>query len=429
MWPLVVVFLTLAQSAAAGATVRVSIASSGSQGDADSSSPSLSGNGRFVAFASNADNLVPGDTNGVTDIFVRDVVSGTTERVSVSSSGAQADAASFAPRITPDGRFVVFASNANNLVSGDTNGTTDVFLHDRTTGVTELESVSSSGVQGNGNLGSGAPAVSSDGRFVAFASAATNFLANDANLGADDVFVRDRSLGTTELISLSSTGVQGNSGSVGPSISADGRFVSFDSQATNLVPHDGNGNFDVFVRDRVAGTTTRVSVTSSGAERAGLSGDNSISADGRFVAFDSRASFVRQDTHPFQRCCYDVYIHDLVTAKTELISVSILGTSGNADSRFPSVSADGTLVAFYSKATNLIANDSNGAWDVFVRDRGIPATTTRASVSSSGTAGNLASTLTSISSDGTVVGFESEASNLVTGDTNRAMDIFEHQLS
>src|SRR4051794_1659284 len=250
--------VAVAAPAWAGSTERVSVGPGGRQADGDSFFPSISADGRFVAFYSYATNLVPGDTNGQLDGFVRDRLKGTTERVSVGPGGRQGDGPSSLPSISGDGRFVTFRSGATNLVSGDTNGRTDVFVRDRLKGTTERVSVSSSGAQGDDD--SDWASISSDGRFVAFMSAATNLVKGDTNRACDeegtcspDVFVRDRLKGTTERVSVSSSGKQTSSGSFSyfPSISGDGRFVAFGSDATNLVPGDTNREGDIFVRDRV----------------------------------------------------------------------------------------------------------------------------------------------------------------------------------
>jgi Tol biopolymer transport system component len=207
-----------------------------------------------------------------------------TRRVSVSSAGAEANQPSLNPSISANGRFVAFESDASNLVGSDDNGTTDIFVRDRWTGKTRRVSVSSAGVEGNGR--SRNASISADGRFVAFESEASNLVGNDGN-PYWDIFVRDRTTGKTRRVSVSSAGVQGDGDSQNASISADGRFVAFDSGASNLIGNDGNPYTDVFVRDRTTGKTKRVSVSSAGAEGNGNSSNASISADGRFVAFDS----------------------------------------------------------------------------------------------------------------------------------------------
>src|SRR5437016_8015596 len=250
------------RSADAQTTERVSVASGGTEGNGASLSSALSADGRFVAFVSAATDLVAADTNGVSDVFVHDRQTGATERVSVASGGAEGNGSSgligfaFPPALSADGRFIAFVSFATNLVAGDTNGATDVFVHDRQTGTTERVSVASGGTQSNAaSLGS---ALSADGRFVAFQSDATNLVAGDTN-GATDVFVRDRQTGMTERVSVASDGTQANNVSSYPALSADGRFVAFESDATNLVAGDTNGATDVFVHDRQTGATERVS--------------------------------------------------------------------------------------------------------------------------------------------------------------------------
>ena len=222
------------------------------QADGESSSPAISADGRFVAFVSFATNLVPGDSNGRGDVFVRDRLTQTTERVSVDSAGTEGNSGSDGPSISANGRFVVFWSDATNLVRGDTNGVADVFVRDRLTRTTERVSVDSAGNEGNGASGLHSHSeysISADGRFVAFVSSATNLVPGDTN-GAADVFVHDRLTRTTERVSVDSAGNEANSSSFDPVISADGRFVAFSSAATNLVPGDTNEQPDVFVRDR-----------------------------------------------------------------------------------------------------------------------------------------------------------------------------------
>src|SRR3990170_4575657 len=250
--------------AAPGTTERASVSTAGAQGDAISGYPAISGDGRYVAFRSAASNLVPGDDNAVQDIFVHDRQTGATERVSVTSAGGQATNYSDEPAISGDGRYVAFRSPATNLVAADTNALSDVFVHDRQTGATERVSVTSAGGQGSGGH-SYEPSVSDDGRYVAFRSRATNLVAGDTN-GTDDVFVRDRQTGVTVRVSVDSSGVQGNGGSYEPSVSGDGRYVAFRSVASNLVPGDDNAVQDIFVHDRQTGATERVSVTSAGGQ-------------------------------------------------------------------------------------------------------------------------------------------------------------------
>src|SRR5581483_4479049 len=263
----------------------------------DSFSPAVSADGRYVAFASDATNLVPGDTNNATDVFVHDRQAGTTTRVSVAAGGGQAGDASFGPSLSGDGGIVAFVSRSADLVAGDTAGGEDVFVRDLRAGKTTRVSRGGS---------ASAPVVSADGRVVAFASAASAMVPGDTN-GASDVFAFDRETGATERVSVGPAGAQGDRASVAPALSADGRFVAFASDATDLVPGDTNQRSDVFVRDRRLGTTIRVSVGSGGqADRP--SATPQVSADGRFVAFQSAADdLVPGDTNSAP----DIFVHDL----------------------------------------------------------------------------------------------------------------------
>jgi Tol biopolymer transport system component len=294
-----------------GVSERVSVASDGSQANGASRETRISADGRFVAFACHASNLVPGDTNGLSDAFVHDRLTGETWRVNVSTSGDQADGETFHLNINDDGRFVVFESRADNLVPGDTNTDPDAFVRDWQTGITERVSVSSSGEQGNCCSGHvGGFAISADANYVAFGSTSTNLVPGDTN-NAVDVFLRDRLASTTERVSVSGPGEQADAGGGSPDLSSDGRYMAFLSSATNLVPGDTNGVCDVFVRDLLASLTERVSVSSTGEQ-----------ANGETPGF------------PYAR-----------------------------------ISADGRCVVFQSDATNLVPGDTNGLSDIFVRVR------------------------------------------------------------
>ncbi|MBK7644637.1 MAG: PD40 domain-containing protein [Planctomycetes bacterium] len=297
---------------------------------------------------------------------MRDLVAGTTQLVSVDSSGAQANGASghFGDTISSDGRFVAFRSAATNLVTGDTNAALDVFVRDRVNSTTERVSVSTSGMQGNGI--SQEPAISADGRYVAFQSLATNLVAGDTN-AVEDVFLRDRQLNQTVRVSLGPGGAQSNGASREPSISANGNCVSFSSLASNLVASDLNGVDDIFLRDHPNATTELVSVSTGGAQGNSASFDPSaISSDGRYVAFYSVAwNLVTSDTNGVA----EVFLRDRLFGTTERLSVATSGTQGNAASHAPSISADGHVIAFESLATNLVVGDANAVMDVFARER------------------------------------------------------------
>jgi Tol biopolymer transport system component len=408
-----------------GSTERVSVDSGGNQSVGPSfagpfaSPPSISADGRFVAFAAWARNLAPGDTNGFGDVFVRDRGAGVTERLSVDGAGTEANDTIHQPALSADGRFVAFVSAATNLVPGDTNGQSDVFVHDRRTRTTERVSVASAGSEGSG--WSDRPAISADGRFVAFVSAAPDLVPGDTN-GRADVFVHDRQTRTTERVNVDSAGTQADGESESPALSADGRFVAFVSAATNLVPGDTNGRADVFVHDRQTRTTERVSVDSAGTQADRESASPALSADGRFVAFSSGATnLVPGDTNGQS----DVFVHDRQTRATERVSVDSAGTEADGWSDRPAISAGGRFVAFCTFATNLMAGDTNGQWDEFVHDRQTR-TTERVSVDNAGTEANASSHSPSISAGGRFVVFASDATNLVPGDTNWVRDVFLH---
>ncbi len=405
------------RAVAATTTERISVSSAGVEGNRASWGTSISADGRFVAFESWARTLVGTDTNGTDDVFVRDRRNGTTERVSVSSAGVESNDRSSEPSISANGRFVAFSSSGSNLVENDNNRVPDIFVRDRRDGTTTRISVSSASVEAN--LHSYGPSISANGRFVAFYSYASNLVRNDHNRAAD-VFVRDLRNGTTTRISVSSAGIKGNSASYDPAISANGRFVAFWSVASNLVENDTNGTDDVFVHDRRNGTTERVSVSSAGVEGNDRSSDPSISASGRLVAFSSYSkNLVENDTDHAS----DIFVHDRKTRTTTRVSASYTGLECNGGSYGPSISADGRSVAFWSSASNLVRNDTNIANDVFVRDR-TDGTTTLISATSAGSGGNASSYDGSISADGRFVTFWSYASNLVENDTNGRPDDF-----
>ena len=417
----VTILLLVALQPYAQTTERVSVNSAGVQGTSASFSGYPSAEGRYVVFYSYAPNLVAGDTNGTSDVFVHDRLTGDTTRVSVHSSGTQGNGYSSTPCISLGGRFVGFASFASNLVEGDTNGAEDAFVHDRQTVQTWRVSIDSLGVAGN-NFSTN-PSISADGRVVAFTSAANNLVSNDTN-GCNDVFVHDRQTGATTRVSVDSAGNQGNSVSSTSrwsSISADGRYVTFQSAASNLVSGDTNAADDVFVHDRYLGETSRVSIDSSGHQANALSYSGSICGDGAAVAFLSGATnLVPGDTNGYR----DVFVRDLRYSVTNRISVDSSGSQSDADSGCALISCDGRNVAFSSGATNLVVGDTNGHADMFLHDRQ-SGQTTRVSISSAGGQGNgPTANEGGVAADGRAVAFSSEATNLVSGDTNGVSDVF-----
>ena len=404
-------------------TSLISLNSAGAQANRDSYMPIVSRNGRVVVFYSDASNLVSGDNNSRRDVFLRDRATLTTEMISVASSGAPGNNDSYSLAVSTTGRFVVFMSDATTLVPLDTNAKRDIFLRDRSLGSTERISVSSSGVQSNG--WSYSADVSADGRFVVFANDGSNLDPTDFN-GQPDVYVRDRTLGTTTLLTRGNTGLAaagvsddvhctpdfryisftcsaldlltpsllpyaypqvyvydsltavftletidpqgggGNADTLYQSISDDGQMVAFTTRATDLVPGSPMGTADVFVRNRQTHTTSHVSVPVNGSNTNGLCGPVSISANGRYVAYDSVANnlFVG-DTNGRS----DIFVRDLATGTTTLASVSIWCGLGTEPSQSPSISADGRIVVFDSIAAQLIGADLNDYRDVFLNDR------------------------------------------------------------
>lgn len=399
------------------AVVLASISADLTPANGASAAPALSADGRFVAFASASNNLVNGDSNNQSDIFVYDKQNGTMQRVSISSQGDQANGASSAPTISGDGRYIAFVSSATNLISGDTNGADDLFVYDRQQQTTARISVTHNGAQANDR--SQSPAFSSDGHFVVYASRATNLVPGDTN-NALDIFRYDLQTGTVARVSVDSSGNEGNFFSEFPSISSDGRFIAFSSVASNLVPGDSNNETDVFVRDMQAGTTARVSISNSGAQASGTSQRPAITGDGRWIAFESSApNLVENDTNALA----DVFLRDTIAGTTQRVSVASDGSESNGISNLASISQDGALVAFSSVASNLVPNDSNNAADVFVY--GVASTSTqRLSLSNTRLQSDASSTAPAMSADGRFLAFSSAATNLVTGDSNALTDIF-----
>jgi Tol biopolymer transport system component len=386
----------------------------------ESYAPSISTDGRYVAFDSDAENLVPGDNNAQNDVFVRDRVTGRTELVSVNTSGQQGDKGSFTPSISGDGRWVAFVSDADNLVPGDTNQASDVFLRDRGTRKTIRLSVA---LDGRETLGGAGPAVSAGGRWVVY-NVASPLVSTGTDEDLDGMFVYDTRTRRAQRLGH----IEGDE----PTISADGRYVAFSSEARDLVPGDSNRKADCFVFDRRTGTTTRVSVggtksMGNGWFRGHKQGNKEstgavISADGHYLAFVSTAgNLVPRDTNSHD----DVFVRDLRAGATRLVSVGLHGRGANGVSGAPSLSADGQTVVFLSRASNLIPHDSNGFdYDVFRVD--LPnGAISRVNVTLTGARANgPTSSFPMISGDGRVVTFGSRASNLVRGDTNDHDDVF-----
>lgn len=416
-------------SAAPGDISRISVDGSGNQSDGESDWPTMSADGRYIAFYSYASNLVPNDTNDASDVFVRDTQTGAVTRVSLSSAGVEANADSHDAVISADGRYVSFISLATNLApQTDFPNTYDVFVHDRQTGATTAVSVTLSNTLSTSN--SYHQTISADGRYIAFNSSVANFVAGDTN-GISDVFVWDRQTGTLTRASVDSNEVQGNGASAFTAISDDGRYIAFHSESTNLVLNDTNGVNDIFIRDTVAGTTTRISVASGGSQA--LNGGSrypAISSDGRYITFQSLASnLVAGDTNGK----WDIFLHDTQTGATSLVSVALGGGFADGDSTKSAISQDGRYVVFDTAATNLADTDTNGVNDIYLRDM-LAETTTWVSLNSNNAVGAGrppydvdGSNYPFISPNGQYVLFKSFATNLVSGDTNDTADIYLYE--
>lgn len=396
-----------------------SLGDDGSLANEESFNGTISFDGKIIAFSSQATNLIPFDENGQPDAFVRNRALGTTRRISNGLLGHEANGPSRDTSIAGEGRYVAFWSAAANLVIGDTNNRGDIFVYDRETQIITRVSVTHDGGEANGT--SLNPSISADGRFVAFESLATNLVPGDTN-GVIDVFIRDRDLQTTIRASVSHLdGEQGNGPSVEPAMSTDGRWVAFTSTASNLVALDNNGVDDVFIHDRVTDETLRVSVSSQGIEGDGRSNEPHIGGDGgQFIVFKTESTTFSDFDDNGEA---DIYMHDRRAGTTILVSLSLGGSIGNSSSNNPVITEDGTLVAFDSRSTNLVPLDTNDRPDVFLRDL-VEGTTRIVSVSREGVQAEFGSTRPDITAAGEFIVFESKSGGLVPGDINGFTDIF-----
>jgi Tol biopolymer transport system component len=410
---------------AQSATELISATPSGASADETGAfgRPQWSAGGQVV-FTSTSPNLVAGDTNGRRDVFVRDLATGTTTLVSAGLNGLPANNDSDDASISADGRYVAFGSLASNLVAGDSNGFADVFVRDLQTGTTARISLPPGGGQANGNSALGSPAmISANGRYVAFSSTAQNLAPGKPDF-TREVYVADRQAGTLVRASVPQAGGWENGASDAASVSNDG-VAAFQSAASNLVANDGNGARDVFLRDTTAGTTLLVShaptgEAANGASMAGLPG---ITPDGARVVFSSGASnLVPDDTN----LASDVFLYDRAADAFGLVSTGDGGAPAKGTSTDPSVSDDGRWVAFASFAANIVPGDGDGTTDIFVRDMS-SGTTQRASVTPDGGDPDGISQLPTLSPDGAEVAFASKATNLVPAD-GAGWDIFAHRV-
>jgi Tol biopolymer transport system component len=355
---------------AGGVNILVSVGLDGLSGSgvspaaSGSGEPAISANGRYVAFSSDATNLVPGDTNNQRDVFVRDLVSETTTLVSVGNGGQPSNGTSNVPSISADGRYVAFASLGKTLVNGDTNNVADIFVRDTQLGTTKRVNLTAGGAQSLGGA-SNRPSISADGSRVVYESSATNVVPGDTK-GRSLVYLRDRTASTTVRVSTSTTGKVPNHSSYLAAISGDGTQVVFGSLASNLVGGDTNGLADVFAYDVATATRSLVTVGAGGAPADGPSYGRALSFDGRYVAFASDAN--NFDTDGPQSSSSDVFEVDRDTGDVILITSDSTGAKANGDSFKPAMSADGTILAYRSDATDVVfQSDDNGASDVYAR--------------------------------------------------------------
>jgi Tol biopolymer transport system component len=406
---------TFVKDRVGGAITIVSHRPDGHPGNNESYEGTISGDGRFVAFYSYANDLVAGDTNNSVDVFVTDRLSGAVERVSIGTDGVQGNGYSYSASLSRDGRYVTFLSSASNLVAGDTNGVDDVFLRDRALGLTLRLSVGAGGVQANSDAI--AARIDAQGRLVCFVSSATNLVPDDAN-GSNDVFVRDVLQSTTALISRTPGGQPGNGSAEDCAIAADSGAVAFTSDASNLTATDPNGaSRDVFVYEPSAGAIARIDAGESNYFGAA---QPDISADGRYVVFASDASTLPGPHAPYQP---EIYFHDRTMSTTTRVSLS---TTGQAPARYsdaPRVAPDGTVVLYNAFSDDQVADDTNRQRDALLYTVAV-ATRQRAAAPPTALPSGGGGTQSSLSADGRYIAFASAAGILAPSYGNGFMQVY-----
>ncbi len=404
-------------SAEPGDVTLASTSDAGVKGNSDSRTTSFSADGTIAAFSSSATNLDPADTDSFNDAYVKDLVTGELTLASTSDTGVKGNSSSSDVALSGDGRLVAFSSNSTNLDRADTDTFDDVYVKDLVTGDLTLVSTSDTGVKGNRY--SYGVALSADGRFVAFSSDASNLDPAD-NDGFDDLYVKDLVTGDITLASTSDTGVKAIGFSLDAVLSGDGSLVAFSSDATNLDPADTDGSRDVYVKDLLTGGLTLVSTSDTGAKGNGWTSYSALSGDGSLVAFSSDSDNLDPaDTDTF----YDVFVKDLVTGDLTLVSTSDTGVKGNSFSAGVALSANGRFLAFSSGSTNLDPADTDSVADVYVKDRAT-GDLTLVSTSDAGVDGNGYSDDAALSGDGITVAFSSASTNLDPADTDSFTDVY-----
>lgn len=345
-----------------GDITLISTSDTGVKANGESWFPVFSADGSKVAFRSGATNLDPADTDSRWDVYAKELATGDIQLGSTSDTGEKSNGSAFNPFLSGDGSILAFRSSATNLDPGDTDNKWDAYVKNLTTGDIRLVSTSDAGVKGNES--SGNPGLTLDGSVVVFYSGATNLDPADTD-EVPDIYVKDLTTGDLRLVSTSDEGIKGNDGSILPFILPDGSKVVFSSRATNLDPADPDDIQDIFLKNLITGETTLVSTSSTGEKANGDSGNPYPTADGSFLAFTSQATNLHPaDTDPLE----DVYLKDLRTGEVRLLSTTDDGVKGNGHSQNPALAADGTRVAFHSEATNLDPADGDAILDIYAKD-------------------------------------------------------------
>ncbi|MEW2252398.1 TolB family protein [Streptomyces sp. NPDC058733] len=410
-------------ASAGGDTVLVSVGLGGRPADGPSERASVSADGHLVVFTSHATNLVRGDRNHCTDVFLRDLTAGTTTRVDRGYDGSESDGCTgIDPIISSDGRYVVYSADSTNLVRGVRDGRSHIYRTDLRTGQTTLASAAADGTPGNGD--SMRPTLSADGRYVAFATSADNLIPGDTPASTWDTVVRDMVTGKVVRTSAASDGTPGDAASDGTQISADGRYVTFFSNATNLVPGDTNKKVDEFLHDTATGRTTRLSVSAAGVESDQITIGGTISDDNRYVVLNSHATNLTAESPDTAQ--NHIYLQDLQEGTLRLIDKGADGVPAPGGTFWASISGDGRHIPMASAGPALVPGDTNGVRDIFVAD--LPdATLRRVSVGADGQQADAASYFPDADQHANAVVFTSYATNLVAGDTNGQPDVFVHR--
>jgi Tol biopolymer transport system component len=409
--------------APAGETILVSIGLGGHPANGPSERASISADGHLVVFTSHASNLVAGDHNHCSDVFLRDLDRATTVRVDRGLKGRESNGCTgIDPIISADGRYAVYSADSTNLVRGVRDGRSHIYRTDLRTGETVLVSAAADGTPGNGD--SMRPTISADGRYVAFATSADNLIPGDTPASTWDTVVRDMATGNVVRTSAAGDGTPGDAASDGTQIGADGRYVTFFSNATNLVEGDTNKKVDEFLHDRTTGRTTRLSVSAAGVQSDQITIGGTISDDNRYVVLNSHATNLTPDSPNTGQ--NHIYLQDLEEGTLRLMDKGADGVPAPGGTFWASITGDGRHIPMASSGPALVDGDTNKVRDIFVAD--LPeGTLRRVSVATDGGQADAASYFPDADQHADAVVFASYATNLVAGDTNGLPDIFVHR--